>query len=126
MAVINPTKGDLWDRYIVLGLKIRHGWADGKRVEHFVEEKDAILELIRPTFKVMELGKLVRDLEMVHQRLWDAAGRQAQIKMEDAWSQSPFVLSLLAVELGQLNRRRTFLKEEIEKLLDEWKGSDKI
>lgn len=126
MATHNPTKGDLWDRYIVLGLKIRHGWAAKKAIGHFVQEKDAILELLRPTFDVQELGALVRDLEMVHQRLWDAAGRQAQIKIEDAWEQSPFVLSLLAVELGELNRRRTLLKEEIEKVLHEWKGADKI
>lgn len=124
MAVHNPTKGDLWDRSLILELKIANGWAEGKKVDHFREEKAAIDAILADTLGVPGLGKIVRDYRRVQQHLWDAADRQAKVK--SPWTDSPFELAMLMMELSELNQRRTAFKEQIEKLLGEWKGPDKI
>jgi hypothetical protein len=122
MAFLNPSIGDLWDRALVLDLKIMHGWAQGKDVSHFRQELSDIQRITIKSLGNKDLGKILRELRNVHERLWDATSLQWEAK-DDA---SPFFLAWLAKETRDLNRKRTELKEQIEKLFNEWKGQDKI
>lgn len=122
MAVLNPSIGDLWDRAIVLDLKIMNGWDKQQSVKHFREELKGIKELIAHSEDRLELGPIIKELRLVHERLWDATNLQWEAK-EDA---SYFFLAWLAKETRDLNKKRTELKEKIEKLFNAWKGSDKV
>lgn len=122
MSFINPSIGDLWDRALVLDLKIINGWAKQQNVEHFRQELSDIEKITSKSLSKKELGPLIKELKHVHERLWDATNLQWEAK-DDA---SHFFLAWLAKETRDLNRRRTQIKEEIEKLFNEWKGQDKI
>lgn len=122
MAFIKPSTGDLWDRAIVLELKIMNGWAKEQNVQHFRDELAEIQKIISPSLKEPKLGIILKDMHLIHQRLWDATNLQWEAKDDS----SPFFMAWLAKETRDLNRKRTELKEKIEKLLGEWKGQDKI
>lgn len=104
MSLMHPTLGEMYDRAVVLQLKI--DYAQGKDVAHFREELDEIAAAVRARgFKVDR--ELRDELINTHVAIWDML------------PQSP-------PELLALNARRVALREQIDKLCGDWKGPEKV
>ena len=69
MSLINPSVGDLLDRFSILRLKIHHGTLAGKDVSHFERERSEILTQLPHGVNFED--PLVEQLSFVNECLWD-------------------------------------------------------
>lgn len=127
MNILNPTPGQLFDRLIILELKIAV-----QRAPHFVAEHDAIRErlaaqaLAKPLPHDVEIEDRVlytycMKLRQIHRALW-----QHQAEVAEAAKDPNAPPNDLGVILFRLNQDRVGQIETIDKLLGEYTGPEKL
>jgi hypothetical protein len=109
VSLLHPTTGDLWDRYLVLTMKIHYGKAAGLNVSHFKDEQAEVAVVLfdRKQSQTPAILGLSAELADVHDAIWPLT------------KTSP-------PELLRLNARRTEIREEIDKLTGEFRGPEKV
>lgn len=115
MSVLRPTTGALWDRRIVLGLKI-----ETNRRPHFLQELGELTEAI--SRRQMPAANLLDCLREIHQEMFGLldAIRGAVVTEENAME-----LARKAVHLQQLNLQRYQIVEDIDLEAGEFAGKEK-
>ena len=106
MSLLHPTLGELYDRAVILQIKICKGRDKGVPVTHFEDELAAIAEVIKS--RPVSMTAVVRkELLETHEALWD-------------------LVEASPPELLRLNARRVALREEIDRASGEYRGPEKV
>jgi hypothetical protein len=119
VSIINPTPGDLLDRLSSLAHKIPKARAANKPYLHFQAEQDEILQWLNGVpIKVLEYGKA---LKAVNGLLWEATEEHRTAK-----DLAPEKAKELLIKIWDLNQERVSLKEQCDRAVGAWKGSEKV
>ncbi len=125
MSLLHPTTSDIWDRMIVLQLKIEHGARANKPTAHFQKEYAELAEALsrKPFAHVVEQEQL-DDLRMLHAAIWD--GVAVMMEKPAITDKNARSLAKTAVNLQAWNGERVRIKQEIDKATGEYVGEEKI
>jgi hypothetical protein len=118
MNLLHPTSGQRLDRLSILTLKLAHSEDPDQRLV-FVAEQAALLATLPE--KHTAVASLYRSLHAVNARLWQ---HQAEVAAVAALVDPP--PNQLGVILFRLNQRRVGLIEEIDQILGEYLGPEKV
>ena len=131
--MVNLGAGDISDRLTILALKILYGIEAGKEVKHFVDERNALLTMIKgKTLNGMWFEHLL-GLGAVNAALWIATdhlrGRAHAIeheKDEGAIAEHRLQAGHQGIQMLKLNDQRAALIEQINKLSGDAIGPEKL
>jgi hypothetical protein len=106
VSLLHPTTGELYDRAVILSLKIQHGEETGKDIKHFRDELAEISAAICE--RGTKIAPVVRDeLIEVHGGIWR-------------------LIETSPPELLRLNARRVAIREQIDRATGEYRGPEKV
>lgn len=126
MSVLQPRVSQLFDRKIILEIKIEKARQYGKEDHHFqVELSEIQRELDLRHFGVeREIKEQLEKLEVVHGTIWHHIGWIESVP--EATEENSLSLAQLAINLVQLNKERHFLLEEIDRHFKQYVGKEKV
>lgn len=126
MSILVPTTGQLLDRLEVLRLKLEMARQRGRSVAHFHRECLAVEEEVARRFPrgLDALKEQRRDLELLHARLWHHQQWLQSVECADAENCLP--LAQIAIDVCGLGRQRIFLIDTIDRVLNEFTGSEAL
>lgn len=124
MSIIRPTAGDLYDRLSILSLKMVAAAETGRRVHHFRREWDAIAEELTRRKPPEAVQPLIDDLDRVNGKLFHATAKLNEI--ETVNDLNAYAIAYLAFEVAKGNQRRSELKKEIDILVGDYEGDEKV
>jgi hypothetical protein len=122
MSLLHPTTSDIWDRIIVLQLKIEHATREGKPSAHFSAELKE-LSCVAHDRRFPSADHL-GDLRSLHEAIWDGIAMMTARPMVTA--ENAMQLAKMAVNLQVWNGERVRIKHEIDKITGEYTGQEKI
>ena len=125
MSLLHPSTSDLWDRMIVLLLKIEHGTRAGKPTAHFQREHaELAAALASKPFASAVSEEQVADLKRLHAAIWD--GIDVMTARPMVTKANAMQLASTAISLQVWNRERVRIKHEIDKATGEYEGEEKV
>lgn len=128
MTLLEPTIGEVLDRMAIVSLKLLHGGGEHFKAEHvgltkrFHELWD-VGHLTEEEFSTLQIA--LDQLVAVNTKLWDATEEQTQAA-QGRFEQSESDAACLLQRIHHLNKKRVRLREEIDKLLGQYKGPEKV
>jgi hypothetical protein len=129
MRLVNYGPGEIADRLTILALKVLHGSAAGKPVDHFEKERNALLTQLRGRELAGSWFEHVLELGAVNAALWQAEDalreyRAADTALTSATHLKPVVD--LAFRIQELNDRRAELVMLINVNTGDHTGMEKV
>jgi hypothetical protein len=125
MSLLHPTTSDIWDRMIVLLLKIEHGKRAGKPTAHFQKEYAELSHaLLGKQFTAAVSQECIDDLKKLHRAIWE--GIAVMMERPTVTDENAHRLAKIAVNLQAWNGERVRIKHEIDKATGEYVGEEKI
>lgn len=130
MRLINFGPGEIADRLTILALKVLHGSAAGKAVDHFEKERNALLAQIRSRELSGSWFEHVLELGAVNAALWQAEDllREYRTTTGDVLTSTAHlgIVKDLAFRIQELNDRRAELIQMINVNTGDHVGAEKI
>jgi hypothetical protein len=126
LSLLKPTTGDIWDRIIVLQLKLDHALKQKKSLSHFANEMAALGNVAR-TKMLPSKDKLDR-LKELHRLIWDGIDLMLSTKadaVEDSVGIARHVAKT-AIDIQAWNAERIQIKHDIDKTTGEYVGEEKV
>ena len=126
MSLLHPTTSDIWDRIIVVRMKIAACQFAGKPVGHFQAELQELEETISGGWPEPNQELLMR-LADLHKKIWDGIDKMMEAAKALPSAVEAFAaLGLLGINLQRWNRERVRIKEMIDKATGEFTGEEKL
>jgi hypothetical protein len=133
VRLVNFGAGEITDRLTILALKLLHGRAVGKPVDHFARERDVLLAQIRARTLNGRWFEAVLALAAVNASLWQAEDTLRGYRLEpneNVRSRDPLTyyadVGRLAFRIQDLNDQRAELVALINSATGEHDGEEKI
>jgi hypothetical protein len=126
--LVNIGVGEIADRLTILSLKILYGRQQGKLIDHFETERNALLTQLRSRELNGAWFEQVLGLGAVNAALWQAEDvlRQLRQDYEARASGVDCAAREVAFRIQELNDQRAGLIETINKLTGDHLGSEKL
>lgn len=126
MRLVNYGPGEIADRLTILALKILHGGAAGKAIDHFVQERNALLTQIRSRELNSAWFEYVLELGAVNAALWQKEDTLRGYRTEK-WGDLPHgEIVACAFRIQELNDRRAELVTLINTNTGDFVGAEKV
>lgn len=125
--LLNPGLGDYLDRLSILALKILHGQQDGKDVDHFIRERNAILVKVRAESSVEPASYMegYSQLAAVNAALWHATD-QMRIFHTDPSAGEAIEIARCGLTILTLNDARARLVQQLSEGAGDKHGPEKL
>lgn len=124
MSLLHPSVSDIWDRIVILQLKIEHAARAGKPVVHFAREYEELCCELPNRPQVPGILEYVEDLKKLHAAIWD--GIAVLTARPVVTKENAMQLAATAVNLQSWNLQRVKVKERIDRETGEYKGEEKV
>lgn len=131
--LVNIGVGEIVDRLTILALKILYAGQQGKAIDHFTNERNALLTMLRgrelngvwfePT---LSLGAVNGALWQVEDEIRDARRRHVELVADPKELQQLVDTVQVAFRIQELNDQRAGLVEAINKLTGDHLGTEKL
>lgn len=131
MRAVNIGLGEIADRLSILALKIAHGEQAGKETTHFVNERNALLTMLRG-YELAGVAEQLFDLAAVNGMLWYAEDdlrefrRSCGDKLPEGDRDTRDAVVLCAFRIQSLNDRRADLVWTLNKQAGTDLGQEKL
>ena len=122
MSLLHPTTGDIWDRLLLVKIKIEKAKAVKKPCAHFEKE---MYELAEEAARRPEpRADLISDIMHLHMAIWD--GIDTMMARPTITDENAKAIANTGVNLQVWNTERIRIKAEIDKFTGEYVGEEKV